>query len=438
MKRKPKAARLMGLITFAALVLIASAYRAQPAAVGGAAGYAQGGAAAPPEAGGIPLPDSPPAPDSPAGQAPATENPETPTPDNWEAQTPEPPANATRSKAETLLESMSVREKVLQLFVVFPEQLTGKAPVTAAGDAMRQGLERYPVAGIIFDRDSMKSREQLAKLLKDTQSMSRIPLLMTCDEEGGRVNRLMGAVGAPYVGAMLSYKDKGAETAKANAVKIAGGLTSCGFNMDLAPVADVWSNPDNKVIGDRAYSTDFQQAAELVAAAVEGFHEGGVACVLKHFPGHGNTYEDSHNGLARVYKTWQQLETAELKPFRAGIAAGADAVMVGHLVAGEIDDKPATVSNVIVTYMLRKELGFTGVVMTDSLQMDAIAKRYGAGEVALWAIGAGVDVLLCPDDLGAAAQGLLSALDDGRLTEERVDESVLRILSLKEKYGLLG
>ena len=344
---------------------------------------------------------------------------------------------APRSKAEILLDNMTVREKICQLFMVFPEQLTGKAPVTAAGDAMREGLQRYPVAGIIFDRDSMKSREQITKLLSDAQSMSRIALLMTCDEEGGRVNRLMGAVGTPYVGPMLSYRDKGAETAKANAVTIAGGLTSCGFNMDLAPVADVWSNPDNKVIGNRAYSTDFQEAAELVAAAVAGFHEGGVACTLKHFPGHGDTYEDSHNGLAHVYKTWKQLETAELKPFRAGIAAGADAVMVGHLVAGEIDDKPATFSNVIVTYMLRKELGFTGVVMTDSLQMDAIAKRYGAGEAALWAVKAGVDMLLCPDDLGAAAQELLSALDDGRLSETRVDESVLRILQLKEKYGLL-
>ncbi|MBQ6208091.1 MAG: glycoside hydrolase family 3 protein [Oscillospiraceae bacterium] len=344
---------------------------------------------------------------------------------------------APRSKAEILLDSMTVREKVCQLFMVFPEQLTGKAPVTSAGDAMREGLQRYPVAGIIFDRDSMKSREQITKLLSDTQSMSRVALLMTCDEEGGRVNRLMGAVGTPYVGPMLSYRGEGAETAKANALTIAGGLTSCGFNMDLAPVADVWSNPDNKVIGNRAYSTDFQEAAELVAAAVAGFHEGGVACTLKHFPGHGNTYEDSHNGLAHVYKTWKQLETAELTPFRAGIAAGADAVMVGHLVAGEIDDKPATFSNVIVTYMLRKELGFTGVIMTDSLQMDAIAKRYGAGEAALWAVKAGVDMLLCPDDLGAAAQELLSAVDDGRLSETRVDESVLRILRLKEAYGLL-
>ena len=345
---------------------------------------------------------------------------------------------APRSKAETLLESMGVREKVFQLFMVFPEQLTGKAPVTSAGDAMRQGLERYPVGGVIFDRDSMKSREQVRGLLDDMQSMSRVPLLMACDEEGGRVNRLMGAVGTPYVGPMLSYRDGGAETAKANALKIAGGLTSCGFNMDLAPVADVWSNPDNKVIGNRAYSTDFQEAAELVSAAVTGFHEGGVACTLKHFPGHGNTYEDSHNGLAKVYRTREQLEEGELKPFRAGIAAGADAVMVGHLVAGEIDGEPATMSHVIVTDILRGELGFAGVIMTDSLQMDAISKNYTPGEAALRAIEAGVDMPLCPDDLGWAAEAVLYALETGRLTEARLNESALRILELKETYGLLG
>ena len=342
------------------------------------------------------------------------------------------------SKAEKLLAEMSLREKVLQLFIVFPEQLTGQtSSVTAAGDAVREGLQRYPVGGILFDRGNMKSREQLLALLGDMQSFSKIPMLMTCDEEGGRVNRLMGAVGTPYVGPMLSYRDKGADTAKQNAVTIAGGLTSCGFNMDFAPVADVWSNPDNKVIGNRAYSTDYAQAAELVRAAVEGFHEGGVACTLKHFPGHGDTYEDSHNGLARVYRTWKQLETAELKPFRAGIDAGADAVMVGHLIVGEIDPQPATVSHVIVTDMLRNELGFDGVIITDSLQMDAITKHYGAGEVALLALEAGVDILLAPDNLSAAAQAVISATENGRLTEARLNESVLRILNLKETYGLL-
>ncbi len=342
------------------------------------------------------------------------------------------------TKAEKLLSEMSIREKVYQLFIVFPDQLTGKAPVTEAGEDVKDGLDRYPVAGILFDRDNIRGGEQIYTLLAQMQSYSRIPLLMTCDEEGGRVNRLMSNAGTPYVGPMLSYRDKGPGTARANAVTIAHGLTSCGFNMDFAPVADVWSNPANTVIGNRAYSTDFDEAAELVRAAVNGFHEGGVACTLKHFPGHGDTYEDSHNGLAKVYRTKQQLQDAEWKPFRAGIAAGADAVMVGHLIAGEIDPEPATVSHVMVTDILRNELGFTGVIITDSLQMDAVTENYTSGEIALQAIEAGVDILLAPEFLGEAAEALLSAVEDGRLPESRIDESVSRILSLKEAYGLLG
>ena len=342
------------------------------------------------------------------------------------------------TKAEKLLSEMSIREKVYQLFIVFPDQLTGKAPVTEAGDDVKDGLDRYPVAGILFDRDNIRGGEQIYTLLKEMQSCSRVPLLMTCDEEGGRVNRLMSNAGTPYVGPMLSYRDKGPGTARANAITIAHGLTSCGFNMDFAPVADVWSNPANTVIGNRAYSTDFDEAAELVRAAVNGFHEGGVACTLKHFPGHGDTYEDSHNGLAKVYRTKQQLQDAEWKPFRAGIAAGADAVMVGHLIAGEIDPEPATVSRVMVTDILRNELGFTGVIITDSLQMDAVTENYTSGEIALQAIEAGVDILLAPEFLSEAAEALLSAVEEGRLPESRIDESVSRILNLKEAYGLLG
>ena len=350
------------------------------------------------------------------------------------------PANPapTLSKAETLLSGMTLREKICQLFIVFPEQLTGKAPVTEAGDAMRDGLRRYPVSGIIFDRDSMKNSEQLRALVANTQSFSRIPLIITCDEEGGRVNRLMGAVGTPYVGAALSYRDKGAETAKSNAMTIAAGLTSYGFNMDLAPVADVWSNPANKVIGNRAYSTNFRQAAELVSAAVAGFHAGGVACTLKHFPGHGDTYEDSHTSSARVRRTLAQLREAEFLPFRAGIDAGADAVMVGHLIVGELDDVPATISHKIITDILRGELGFQGVVMTDSLQMEAMTEHYYPGEACVRALEAGADVLLCPNNLDAPIEALTSALNSGRLTEARIDESALRILQLKEAYGILN
>ena len=226
-------------------------------------------------------------------------------------------------QTELLLESMTVKEKVYQLFVVFPSQVTGVSPVTKTGDLTRQGLMEYPVGGLIYDKTNMVSREQVTEMLTTVQTYSKIPLILTCDEEGGRVNRLMSTVGTTYIDSMMSYRDLGTEKAAENAKVIAGDMVSCGFNTDLAPVADVWSNPDNKVIGDRAYSDDFAQAAVLVASAVEGFHAGGVACTLKHFPGHGDTSADSHKGAVYVTKTLEELRSSELLPFQAGIDAGA-------------------------------------------------------------------------------------------------------------------
>ena len=207
--------------------------------------------------------------------------------------------------------------------------------------------------------------------------------------------------------------------------------------MDLAPVADVWSNRANTVIGDRAYSDDFDQAAQLVAAAVGGFHEGGVACTLKHFPGHGDTSADSHYGSVYVYKTLDELRGAELVPFRAGIEAGADAVMLGHLIMAGIDEQPALFSHAVVTGLLREELGFDGVVITDGLEMRAMTDHYGSGEIAVAAIQAGVDLLLCPQDLDEAVSALTQAVEDGTITQQRLDESVLRVLRLKLNQGIL-
>ena len=348
---------------------------------------------------------------------------------------PMPDPEPAPDPAEELLAVMTLREKICQLFVVYPSAITGVSKVTAAGDATRRALETWPVGGLLYDRSNMVSQEQVRTMLANTQSYSKIPLILTCDEEGGRVNRLMGTVGTTKIGPMLDYKDQGTETAAENARTIASDLISCGFNMDLAPVADVWSNPANTVIGDRAYSDSFQQAAELVAAAVEGFHAGGTACTLKHFPGHGDTSADSHYGSVYVHKTLEELRQAELIPFQAGIDAGADAVMMGHMILDQIDDQPALFSYHLVTGLLREEMGFTGVVMTDSLQMQAMTDHYGSGEIAVGAVKAGVDILLCPRSLKDGVEALTEAVESGEITEERIDESVLRILRLKQSFG---
>lgn len=354
------------------------------------------------------------------------------------ASEPDPEPAPEPDPAEELLGGMSLREKLCQMFIVYPSAITGVSTVTSAGDATRQALEAWPVGGLLYDRSNMVSQEQVRSMLVNTQSYSKIPLILTCDEEGGRVNRLMGSVGTTRIGPMLDYKDQGTETAEENARTIAADLLSCGFNMDLAPVADVWSNPANTVIGDRAYSNDFQQAAELVAAAVEGFHDGGTACTLKHFPGHGDTSADSHYGSVYVHKTLEELRQAELIPFQAGIEAGADAVMMGHLILDQIDDQPALFSCKLVTGLLREEMGFTGVIMTDSLQMQAMTDHYGSGEIAVGAVQAGVDILLCPKSLEDSVSALTEAVEKGEITEERIDESVLRILRLKQNFQQPG
>ncbi len=361
----------------------------------------------------------------------------TPEPSLAPAPSPTPEPTPEPSKAETILAEMTLREKICQMIMAAPSDITGVKTVIAAGDATRAGLEKYPVGALLYDRSNMRSRDQLLTMTQNTQSYSKIPVLITCDEEGGRVTRLMDTVGTTQVDAMLTYKDQGVETAKKNARTLADDLVSCGLNMDLAPVADVWSNPKNTVIGDRAYSDDYAQAAELIPGAVDGFHDGGVACVLKHFPGHGSTTGDSHYGSAYVTKTLDELRQEDLLAFQAGIDAGADAVMMGHLIVKDVDSEPAVFSHDIVTGLLREEMDFDGVVMTDALEMQAIADHYGKNEVAVKAVKAGVDMLLCPADLDGAIDALTKAVESGEITEARINESVLRILKLKENRGLL-
>ena len=338
---------------------------------------------------------------------------------------------------QSLLSQMTLHEKVCQMLVVTPESITGVEAVTAAGDTTKKALQAMPVGGILYSKPNLRSKEQVKTMLQNTQSYSAIPLMFTCDEEGGRVNRLMSTLNTTMIGPMLDYKDQGVEIAYKNACTIASDMSALGFNADMAPVADVWSNPENTVIGDRAYSDDFQQAAVLVASAVEGFHAGGVATALKHFPGHGDTSEDTHYGAVFITKTLEEIREKELLPFQAGIQADSDMVMIGHLILSDIDDQPAPFSHKIVTELLRQELGFDGVIITDGLQMKAMTDFYSDGEIACSAVKAGVDMLLCPANPEEAAAALEVAVINGDLTESRIEESVLRILKMKKERGMI-
>lgn len=351
--------------------------------------------------------------------------------------------NISGDEVEQIISQMSLHEKVCQLFIVTPESLTNNAVAvaTASGDMTRSCLEQYPVGGLIYFAQNLESMSQAQTMLSDArnirQELGMIPMFYAVDEEGGTVARCAKTIGTTAFQSMYDYKDMGTDTAYSNAFTIASDIANVGFNLDFAPVADTWSNSANTVIGRRAYSDDFSQTAELVASAVQGFNDGGVYCTLKHFPGHGDTAEDSHYGTATIYKSITELEQNEYLAFQRGIEAGADMVMMGHMTMANVDGLPASVSKTMITDELRGKLGYDGVVVTDALGMGAVANMYGSADLAVRVLQAGGDILLMPADFYSAVQGVENAVANGTLTEERIDESVRRILKLKaEKIGL--
>jgi len=217
-------------------------------------------------------------------------------------------------------------------------------------------------------------------------------------------------------------------------------LRALGVNLDFAPVADVNIDPRNPVIGRRAYGNKPGEVAKMVGAAVKGFDAAGVAATAKHFPGHGDTRVDSHTGLPVIKHTRAQWERLDAPPFKAAIAAGVDAIMTAHIVFPKLDPSgdPATLSKPILTGLLRRELGFKGVISTDALNMAGARVKYDDGEVAVRAVLAGADLLLMPNNLPKQYQAVLKAVASGRISKARLDESVTRLLTLKHKRGLLG
>ena len=353
-------------------------------------------------------------------------------------QAPAPTTAPADSKVQEILAGMSEREKICQLFITTPEALTGIDVATAAGEQTRASLESYPVGGIIYFEDNLESADQTKEMIRNSQSYSKIPLFIGVDEEGGDVARVAGKLGTTKLNNMYTYRDRGEQTAYDNAKTIATDISGFGFNLDFAPVADVWTNSQNTVIGERAYSSDYSQASSLVGSAVKGFQENGVSATLKHFPGHGDTAEDSHEGLATLNKTLEELRAGELQPFKAGVDAGADMVMVGHLMVPSIDpDKPATLSKKVVRTLLRSELGYNGVVISDSMSMGAITKNYSYDEIVQGVFDADIDMILCPDDLDKYLAAFENARANGKISTRKIDQKVARILTLKLERGLL-
>lgn len=351
---------------------------------------------------------------------------------------------------------MTLREKVGQLFIVRPDALdpdqtqsriddADAAGVTALTDAMRQTLAVYPVGGVVLFGKNIESPAQLTAFTSDLQTAGKRPLFIAVDEEGGAVARLANnpAFSLPQYASAAAVGADGPAAAREMGRTIGGYLQGYGFNLDFAPVADVDSNPANPVIGARAFSDDPETAAACVSAAVQGFAETGVLCCLKHFPGHGDTAGDSHDGAVTTDKTLDALRSCELKPFAAGVEVGAPLVMVGHIAApnavpAEEADLPASLSPSLITGLLRQELGFQGLVVTDSLAMGAITETYPPGEAAVRALQAGADLLLMPAGLAEAFDAVVEAVETGAIPEEALDAKVARILAAKQALAATG
>ncbi|CAM3725217.1 Beta-N-acetylhexosaminidase [Cohnella lubricantis] len=330
---------------------------------------------------------------------------------------------------------MSLEQKVGQLI------LAGVEGTTLDADAKRMIAEDQ-VGGIILYSNNIKNVKGLVTLvnaIKSANVPNPAPIFVSADQEGGRVNRLPSEY-AKFPANGVVGQSGAAEAAGTMGSLIGRAMLSAGFNMDFAPVLDVNSNPDNPVIGDRSFGSTPELVEQLGIAEMKGIRGEAVIPVVKHFPGHGDTSVDSHHDLPIINKTADQLEKLELVPFEAAVRENAEAVMVAHILFPKIDpDKPGSLSEKIIDDLLRGKLGYDGVVITDDLGMGAIVKNYTLPDAAVLAVQAGADILLVGhgyDNEHAAYEAVLNAVKSGKLTEERIDESVYRILKLKAQYDL--
>ena len=358
----------------------------------------------------------------------------------------EPPTEAVKITpiVERKLKKMDIHEKVCQMFMAVPEKTTYYYDtLTYVDDWYKKCYEEYPIGGYIYFDANIVWEQQLCDLLSDSQEMAAeynngIGLFQAVDEEGGSVTRVQKMLWKTPVENMSYYGKLNDYNTTYEAGRTIGTyLNACGFNVNFAPVADVNISETNE-LGSRIFSSDPLVVSDMCTAIIKGLKSQKVASTLKHFPGLGAGTGNTHYETVEIDRSLEELEIAEFPAFKGGIDAGADFVMVGHQIVKAAGDKlPADLSSVVVTDWLREKLGFEGIVITDSQAMGAIANNYTSGEAAIKSIEAGVDIILMPNDLRAAVDDVEAAVKSGKLSEERIDESVIRILEKKNEMGLL-
>ena len=314
-----------------------------------------------------------------------------------------------------------------------------KIKLQAVNSTMLGVNEKYPVGGIILYAHNIENEAQLAKFIPQIRALKGSPLLCI-DEEGGRVARI-GNNDNFKVDKFESMGAIGATGDPENAYKcgntIGTYLNRYGFDIDFAPVADVNTNPENIVIGARAFSDNPDVAAPMVTNYLQGLKDAGVVGCIKHFPGHGDTKADTHFGYAQSMKTWDEMKNCEMITFKAGIAWGAQLIMTAHIATPNVtgSDIPATMSSVILQDKLRGELGYQNIIITDAMEMGAITKQYNNAQAAVGTLLAGADIVLGPQNFVEAFDAVIKAVEDGTLSEQRINQSVRRVLKLKKQIG---
>ena len=378
--------------------------------------------------------------------------------DSWQAFKSNSGGDSEAIKA--IIDKMTLEQKVAQLFVVSPETLTGVDSVQYAGDMTYQALQDYPVGGIVFAKDNIDSSSQFGTMTDNLQSYSEeisgLPLFLAAAEEGGSAS-VLGNNDNLDEYYENSYSDDGSDYSSSSANSVHSGapsmseigrkddstnayeagksigslMSAYGLNLDLAPVADVLSG-NSTGIGNRTFGADAQTVSDMALEVIRGIQEEDVNAAMKYFPGYGAA-SSNMSGFPVINSSLDELKKKEFLPYSNAIAQGMDFVMVGHISVPNVtgDDTPASLSEKMISEVLRKDLGFKGIVMTDYLNDKTIVKNYGAADAAVKAIQAGADLLLEPDDLEAAYEGVLKAVKKGDITEDRLDESIYRILRVK-------
>ena len=350
-------------------------------------------------------------------------------------------------KVESKTERMSLREKLGQMFVIRPESLDPSYSVTEVHQTYGYGSEfispemietykNYPAGGVILFPKNIINPEQTKNLTSQIHALNTIPTFIYVDEEGGPVTRVSRnpEFNLPVFKDMKTIGETGDPEVAYRAGRTIGSyLKEYGFDVDFAPVADVDTNPDNPIIGRRAFSSNPNQAAKMDSAFYKGLKAEGIFGCYKHFPGHGDTQTDTHKGYTELNKSWKELLECEIIPFKAGIAEKINFIMISHITCPKVDSSgnPTTFSKVLLQDKLRKELKYEGIIITDSMEMGAILNEFDPAEAAIQSILAGADIILIPYNYTKTFDAVEKAVKEGRISEKRINESVSRILKVK-------